>query len=331
MRNQIYLSNFTTTIHKQWLFNAKHQNFYRLVIAVSGYEARSIHWISKTLEILPKSEKIQYSVAGFSKYNNILSRPKNDNFYESNHILTQPLPSDEWNDFERAIQPEIDRIKEKAKEDPIEIHVDYSCMPRRWYCRLPFLIEKQLRPVDFAYFWYSPGEYPETEYPTAAVEDFHIFSGKPNLNPDFRTHIFGLGFDRIRSQAIWSVIDPENLICFYTDPGTVHGYVERVKKDNKEILLAANYIFSVPMQDFVGTLSKLVGIVREFSNVGDVILVPDGPKPLILASSLIPSFLNTNGIVCFHVTRRKMHEYKPIEVDPAGEPYGFSFQGVPVE
>jgi len=331
MKNRIYLNHITTTTQKQWLAGAEHKDLHRLVISVSGYEARSIHWVSTTLRILPKSEIMQHLVVGFRKFNDRLSRPKNDNFYKENNISMEQLPSDNWDDFEQVIQTEIDRVKEKAEKQQIEVHIDYSCMPRSWYCRLPFLIEKQLRPQDVAYFWYSPGEYPATDYPTAGVEDFHIFAGKAKLNPNFRTHMFGLGFDRIRSQAIWSVIDPENLVCFYTDPGTVDGYVKKVKQDNRDILLSANYIFSVPMEDFVNTYSRLVGVVREFSNVGDVILVPDGPKPLVLASSLIPSFLGIPGVVCFHVTRRKANESEPVEVKPAGEPYGFCFQGLSSE
>ena len=143
--------------------------------------------------------------------------------------------------------------------------------------------------------------------------------------------IFGLGFDRIRSQAIWSVLDPQNLICFYTDPGVIDGYVDRVKEENKDILRAANHHFTVPYFDFEYTLSKINSVVREFREIGDVILVPDGPKPLVLATSIIP-YLNTQpGIVCFHVNRRKGLEFKQVDVKPVGQPYGFYFNGVDVK
>ena len=104
-------------------------------------------------------------------------------------------------------------------------------------------------------------------------------------------------------------------------------YVARVKSDNEDILLAANYKFSVPIHDFVYTYSKIVAIVKQFNSMGDVILVPDGPKPLILAASLIPIYQKEAGLVCFHVTRRKDKQYKPVDVKAIGEPCGFFFYG----
>src|SRR5262249_4156759 len=135
---------------------------------------------------------------------------------------------------------------------------------------------------------YTPGKYQETSYPTAGTSDFRIFSGRPTLSAPSRTHFFGLGFDRIRSQAIWSVLDPHNLVCFYADPAAEPAYVARVKRDNREALNAAAYTFKVPMDDFVIAYSKLMATVQQFRSMGDVIIVPDGPKPLVLASSIVP-------------------------------------------
>lgn len=68
-------------------------------------------------------------------------------------------------------------------------------------------------------------------------------------------------------------------------------------------------------------------IVTEFHNVGDIVIVPDGPKPLILAASLIPMRMGVPGVLCFHVTRRKGQNYQPVDVKPIGEPFGLSFVG----
>ena len=328
MSNSIFLNHLESITQDEWKNQINDTDKYRLILSVSGYEERSTYWVSLILESIHKSDMNQFLVVGFRNLSNKLSRPKNDDFYKNQGLSVRQLDSDDWPDFLKVLDQKINEIRSIANEKPIEIHVDYSCMPRRWYCRLPFYLEKYLRSKDKAYFWYSPGEYPDAEYPTAGIEDFHVFSGKPSLSAKFRTHIFGLGFDKIRSQAIWSVLDPANLVCFYTDPGSKEGYVERVKKDNKEIMLSADYIFTIPMHDFVHSYSKITGIVREFRSIGDVILVPDGPKPLILASSIVPSYLKKIGIVCFHVSRRKPHDYKLVDVRPSNEkPYGFFFHG----
>lgn len=329
---RLFLNKITTATYDEWSYNANSTKIYRLLVSVSGYEERSICWTSKTIKIINLSEMTNYLVIGFEQLKDKLSRLQNNVFYMQNNLTINQLSSDEWDLFEKALHCELEKVIEKAGEMPIEIHIDYSSMPRRWYCRLPNYLEKIMRRKDIVYFWYTPGHYVTTEYPTAGVEDFHIFSGKSTLSPKFRTHLFGLGFDKIRSQAIWSVLDPENLVCFYTEPGTEAGYVEKVKLDNKDILLATKNVFSVPMHDFVYAFSKLVGMVREYRNIGDVVLVPDGPKPLILASSIVPPFLSLPGdgagIVCFHVTRRKSHQYEPVDVKPAGMPYGFCFSGM---
>lgn len=326
--DKLFLNRIKTITYDTWKNNIIQSDIYRLIISVSGYEERSTYWTSEAFNILNTSAMTDYVIIGFEHHKEKLNRPSNDKFYSDRLLYLSQLSSDEWNCFEQVVQTALQKITANAGEKPIEIHVDYSSMPRHWYCRLPLFLEKKLREKDSIYFWYTPGQYLATDYPTAGVEDFHIFSGKSSLSPKFRTHVFGLGFDRIRSQAIWSVLDPENLVCFYNEPGTYQGYVEKVLTDNKDILAAAKNIFSVPMNDFVYAYSKIAGIVREYRNIGDVILVPDGPKPLILASSMIPAFLSILGIVCFHVTRRKSNQYEPVDVKPAGAPYGFCFKGV---
>lgn len=316
--------HISTRQHQEWLDQSVSNETSRLMIGVSGYEARSSDWIKKTLSKLPPSETNAYLILGFDEYQQDLSRPDNDKFYQEKGLRIV-IPKNEG-------KMPLDIVKEitsnhvsKNGKLPIEVHVDYSSMPRSWYCNLPFVLADIIRPIDRLFFWYTPGEYPETEYPTAGVDDFRVFSGRPSLNPKRRTHFLGLGFDRIRAHAIWSVLDPTNIVCFYVSPGSRPGYVERVERDNKDIISAADHVFTVDMRDFAYTYSRIAGAIREFHQLGDVIIVPDGPKPLILASSLIPGMSENAGIVCFHVSRRRNQQSKPINVDPIGSAFAFSF------
>lgn len=302
-----------------------------LFICTSGYEKRSVYFARKILKLGISAG--QFLVIGFDDFTDYLNRIENDKFFSKLGVKVKPFKQ---NKKELVIGYIIKAIKERvasAGDEPIEIHIDYSCMPRLWYCYLPSIVEKVLRKQDRVYFWYTPGHYiNDFEYPTAGVEDFKLFSGKPTVCPDIRTHIFGLGFDKIRTQAIWSVLDPSNLICYYAILPIVakyyEDYLERVKKDNQEILMLANGKFSVPMDDFVFSLSKIVSMVRQYRNLGDVILVPDGPKPLILATSLASLMFNVSGIVCFHVRRQRSYTYQPVDVEGIEEPIGFSFSGI---
>lgn len=318
------LRRITTWQHQEWLDRPVSNIIRRLMIGVSGYESRSNDWMRQTLAVLPSSERDTYLILGFTDYRQALNRPHNDKFYKEKG-LTVHVPQDEGKEPLDFVKEFVTAHISESGEIPVEVHVDYSSMPRFWYCNLPFVLSETVRACDNLFFWYTPGTYPETEYPTAGVDDFRVFSGRPSLNPDSRTHLLGLGFDRIRSHAIWSVLDPANLVCFYASPGTRSDYVKRVESDNKDILSAADHVFTVDMRDFAYAYSRIAGVVREFHQLGDVILVPDGPKPLILASSLVPEVLRQAGIVCFHVSRRRNQQSEPVNVDATAAAFGFSF------
>jgi hypothetical protein len=318
------LGQITSWTHQEWLEQSESSEKNRLMIGVSGYESRSSDWMRKTLPVLTPSKNNTYLILGFNDYQQDLNRPRNDEFY-SEKGLSVLVSKDKGKEDLDVVKESIIACVAMSGETPVEVHVDYSSMPRSWYCNLPFVLSEAVRPRDKLFFWYTPGSYPETEYPTAGVKDFSVFSGRPSLNPGIRTHCLGLGFDRIRSHAIWSVLDPTNLVCFFASPGTRSDYVDRVKRDNEDILSGANHVFAVDMRDFAHAYSRIAGVVREFHRLGDVILVPDGPKPLILASSLVPVVFGQPGIVCFHVSRRQNQQSEPVNVEPSGPAYGFSF------
>ena len=198
-------------------------------------------------------------------------------------------------------------------------------MPRRWYCQLFDMLVRETRQVDKVFMWYSGGYYDGAEFPTAGISDVSLFSGRPSLNPSVRTHIFGLGFDRIRASAIYRVIDPQSLVCFIG--GFRDDYYNRVKNDNFDLLAAARQVFTAPVTDFPSAFARITEVTREYAAEGDVILVPDGPKPLVLASSLVPSLLNRIGIVTLHVRSRKSPDAGRINVPPSGDIFGFSVMG----
>lgn len=69
--------------------------------------------------------------------------------------------------------------------------------------------------------------------------------------------------------------------------------------------------------------SKLCEIAIEYSGDKSVIFVPDGPKPLIFAMSLVPLYLDKEGISCIHIYRNvQIKEY--VDVTPTDEILGFS-------
>jgi hypothetical protein len=326
--SSLNLLNLRSRALSEWLREPSEGKL-RLFVATSGYEKRATEWMRRVLAERQPSDMDEFFVVGFDDFADALSRPANDEFYTAEKLEIANCGSSRATTFTERLVKRVDTLlKRAALTDKIEVHIDYSCMPRRWYCPLPKLIEARLREQDTMFFWYTPGLYPETGYPTGGTTDFKIFSGRASLSAKSRTHVFGLGFDRVRSQAIWSVLDPQSLVCFYADPAAEPSYVGRVKKDNQEALDAATYTFTVPVDDFATTFSRIRSVVFQFRVLGDVVIVPDGPKPLVFASSLVPFTIEeVSGVVCLHVSKRKPANFVPVDVLSAGAPTGFSAAG----
>ncbi len=72
-------------------------------------------------------------------------------------------------------------------------------------------------------------------------------------------------------------------------------------------------------------VSKLSEIATEFLLLGNVILIPDGPKPLIFAISLIPDILCKSGLTCLHISRNSEY-FEAVDVTATGTVYGFSIR-----
>ena len=206
----------------------------------------------------------------------------------------------------------------------IEIHVDYSSMPRNWYSNILLDIEKMIRNLDNVFFWYSHGDYTaDTKHcTTAGADDFVVFSGMASLHPQNRTHIFGIGYDKIKSDAIRTVVDPSTLIVCYTYPKNELSINQIIQKEHEMLLNASAYSFSLPIEDFSFIVKRIREVVLEFRERGDVILIPEGPKPLILACSIIPELITKRGIVCFHVKSHNNH-FVPENIKPNGIISGF--------
>ena len=201
-------------------------------------------------------------------------------------------------------------------------------MPRSWYCKLPKLLEGIVRETDKIYFWYAEGQYPTSHeaYPSAGIESFSFFSGKPSLQIETnRIHVVALGYDAIRTQAILSITDPSYLVACYAYSPKREGFQENIKQVNDQILSRAAISLSLNIEDFEFMVSKLCDITNELLPVGDVVLIPDGPKPLIFALSLVPDLVRKQGVTCLHISRNN-DNYEPMDVVATGTIYGFSIK-----
>ena len=202
------------------------------------------------------------------------------------------------------------------------VHIDYSSMPRNWYYQLP--LSPEILEKKGVYYWYVGGKYPISydAYPSAGIEGYAVI-GRPSLRiENKRLHVIGLGFDTVRTKALITILDPDMYsVCAAFGSGDKE-VEEHVYFTNSQIISRANAEISLRMDDFPFMVAKLCEIAIEFLPIGDVIFVPDGPKPLIMAMSLVPLILNREGISCLHVARNTQF-YEPVPVESSKSIWGF--------
>lgn len=297
--------------NEEYTVNSVREN--DLFICAFGYEKRSSYLFENVKNIVDNSNML---ILYFDDYNDLTRI----NTLIAEGVLCEKVAYNSDQSVQKKIQSFV-AVKKKANKDLV-IHIDYSSMPRNWYYNLPVLLEQHNLKV---FFWYVVGEYPVdyTEYPTAGIDMYTVF-GKPSLRTEGkRLHVFGLSYDDIRTKALISEIDPDEYITCnaYDLQNKERG--EYVNILNQQIRSKAVNELSFCYNDFSFMFSKLCEIANEYSNMGSVIFVPDGPKPLILAMSLVTLYLDKEGVSCLHVYRNEQCK-SLVDVEPTATVVGFS-------
>lgn len=292
-----------------------------ILICAFGYERRSLALYNRMRNILISDNVLAFVFKDYMKYNYIA--PEINEIIKKKGAIVEMVDYDSYSD----VYEKIEKIIESKIEEniAITIHIDYSSMPRRWYYKLPILLNDILRENDKAYFWYVAGLYPENYegYPSAGIDSFSVL-GKPSLRIGTkRMHIIGLSYDAVRTSALLSILDPDSYITCNAYNKSNSEINSNVRLVNSRVISMANMEISLQIDDFFFMISKLCEMVNEFLPLGDVILVPDGPKPLIFAMSLIPLLVDKVGVTCLHVSRNKEF-YSAVNVEPSEIVYGFS-------
>lgn len=284
-----------------------------IFVCAFGYEKRSLYLFDRIKSNIQNDNILAFFFDDYSDKEKVNDLQKNEvNCIESAYNSGQ------------SVQNAICKFVEKKKKENSElrVHIDYSSMPRNWYYNLPILMDKY---EVKTFFWYVVGKYPidYTAYPTAGIDTYTII-GKPSLRTEGRRlHVFGLSYDFIRTKAIISEIDPDSYItCNAFDYENVERG-ENVNELNQQIISKAVGELSFYYEDFSFMFSKLCEIAIEYSNIGSIIFVPDGPKPLIFAMSIVVLYLEKEGVSCVHIHRNDQCQNR-VDVEPTDIILGFS-------
>ena len=80
---------------------------------------------------------------------------------------------------------------------------------------------------------------------------------------------------------------------------------KEVVKINKDIISRAIENILLPLVDFTFMLKELNEIIYEQVRYGQITVIPDGPKPLIFAMSLVALLNEANDVTCLHIMRNE--------------------------
>lgn len=279
----------------------------------SGYEERASH-LARCLIDEPKLIEDSLSlVLGFREYSDTQVRTDNDRFFSKEFSSPRFVSAAGSEELLVELEKVIDLVVTCH-----QIVIDYSSMPRAWYSRLFEFFCLSEVPCDII-FCYSEGNYSEVvDYPTVGYDRVDLISGSSRINSSTETTILGLGLDYRRSFGIWHLLDPSRA-------GVALGYtennfeiVDRVEKANFELVSWSEFSIILNLNKFSEIISRLVAVIRREMRRGDVVLVADGPKPLVMAFIIAPYIIAEAGCVCISVGSIKPQNFVPVNVRAAG-------------
>lgn len=304
--------------------NIEEINSTDLFICCVGYEERSFCLYDKYNKGIDAKQQLVLTINDYELFDSVIQ--EKIHIIEKNVVNFSVFAYEADSEVQSEIIRKVKEIKKNNKN--VQIDIDYSSMPRSWYCKLPELFSSILTDDDVVNFWYTEGKYIESAdvFSTVGIESYRVYSGRSSLNSQrSRTHIIGVGFDSVRTQGILSIIDPDNyVICNAYDPNREDIHND-VMKANASVIEQTSITMSLFVNDIELILAKLKGLINElfYASESDVILVPDGPKPLIFCMSMMPWIIGKEGITCLHILRNS-NGAKRINVFPGEKVIGFS-------
>jgi len=273
-----------------------------LFICASGYESRSTF----IFELMANEGKFRSVLAlGFEKSCQQEWRARNDELFARDGVeISLVLEDQEQSIFE---------LLEKAVPvfSTVRLLVDYSSMPRRWINAIVnfFKFNQGLEHVE-VFFVYSMGshiersvvpEYPESDYQISSIESLTTLEGAA-VRQKRTMAIVGLGFEWIAPFAACELMEPDDVLAFYGEPGSLPDYGERALGINSRFI-DEFCRDEAPIPLSVRSVEHTYRILGELAapaiSSRNVALVPLGPKTHVLACILVANRLPE--VTCIYV------------------------------
>lgn len=199
------------------------------------------------------------------------------------------------------------------------IIIDYSVMSRAWYSAILFWFYKKITDQQTTQLslLYACGQY-TNEIASKDVSIKAISAVPGCAGTVFRlaptSVAFGLGFYGYASLCASEQLEPDNIYTVSTEEDPVHGFHVDMQPGNRELIQRAEKNFKIPLGSVVTAYQCFMNIAMTcYARNEEVILVPMGPKPHVLAATLASL---SDRRIC---TLRVQHQKYNSDINPSGK------------
>jgi len=283
---------------------------YDLAVFASGYEPRCTYIASK----LKRRAIRRSAVCGFADFRDVTARQVNDSFFAAG-----------WLDDQLGATADDDAalyllLRSLSSRRSHHILVDYSSMSRTWYSAVLSwarnLSSKNPITIDFVYSVGNHVDLPKSRPPV--IKDILAVPGCEGgaIRLGRAVAVFGLGFDGEATLCAHDLLEPDLVYAYYASPVGYPKYEGVIPNRNKVFLERHSPVISplvLPLESMSQTFVYLAELIAPHRLDSDILFVPMGPKPQVLASILLAC--RFREITCLHVS---LHRSRPEEVKPLG-------------
>jgi hypothetical protein len=269
-----------------------------VAIFCTGFESRCTHMPSRFKE---QGDKADVHIFGFNDQKKAKTRVSNDIFYKKNFDSNIELfCADEYD----KILVYLNKLTWPNDRDNISILFDYTSMTRQWYAAILSWckFQKHFKRI-ILYATYSIGIYGEETRPMVIQEISSLpgFSGTTLAKQDTAL-IFGLGFEGDASLCVIEQLEPSIIYTFIANPAASDKSYERSIAENEYIKNLSNAHLEYSLFSVEETFRGLSEILIAQPKNTNIVTVPMGPKPHILATLLLG--LRYQELTCIRVSGR---------------------------
>jgi hypothetical protein len=175
---------------------------------------------------------------------------------------------------------------------PLTVFCDYSSMPRTLYGQIVLEGSRQAHKFDSLHMAYVPGNHGEGVDGSRRLDGLRSLIGTEGTPAQQQppAAVVGLGYDGSLSQAVVELFQFDHFSCFYAGPGTTADAEKRALDCNTMLVEQCEVLKRVPATSVASAFNCALSLCHWYLARRNVMLIPLGPKPHVLASVLASSY-----------------------------------------